>query len=88
MVRVVHTAIPDFESMCGRGAAPDRSENSINDINVLAFYHLIRWNLKFWGLRNDPAILPAESFAADTLSGLSLGYRSSCQRHIAVARGT
>ena len=43
---------------------------------------------KFWGLRNDPAILPAESFSADSLSGLSLGYRSSCQRHIAVARGT
>ena len=40
---------------------------------------------KFWGLRNDPAILSTESFSADTLPGLSRGYRASCQCHIAVA---
>jgi hypothetical protein len=29
------------------GQSPDQSENNINDINMLAFYHLIRWNLDF-----------------------------------------
>jgi len=43
---------------------------------------------KFWGLRNDPAILSTESFSADTLLGLSCGYRASCQCRIAVARRT
>src|SRR2546425_9221046 len=41
---------------------------------------------KFGGLRNDPAILSTESFSADTLPGLSRGYRASCLCHIAVAR--
>ena len=27
------------------GQSPDQSENNINDINVLEFYHVIRWNL-------------------------------------------
>src|SRR5216683_2763717 len=43
---------------------------------------------KFWGLRNDPVILSTESFPADTLPGLSRGYRAACQCHIAVARRT
>jgi hypothetical protein len=43
--------------------------------------------VKFWGLRNDPALLSAESFPADALLALFLGNRTSCQRHIAVARG-
>src|SRR6266852_6203247 len=43
---------------------------------------------KFWGLRNDSAILSTESFSADTLPGLSREYRASCQCHIAVARRT
>ena len=52
MVRVVHTAISGFESMCGRGAVTNQSENNINDINVLEFYHVIRWNLcLLWSIR-------------------------------------
>jgi len=27
--------------------SPDQSENNINDINVLEFYHVIRWNLEY-----------------------------------------
>ena len=27
--------------------SPDQSENNINNINVLSFYHVIRWNLKY-----------------------------------------
>ena len=45
MVRVVHTAISGFESMFDEVQSPDQSENNINDINVLEFYHVIRWNL-------------------------------------------
>jgi hypothetical protein len=46
MVRVVHTAISGFESMFGRGAVARSVRNNINDINVLEFYHVIRWNLE------------------------------------------
>jgi hypothetical protein len=46
MVRVVHTAISGFESMFGRGVITRPYRNNINDINVLEFYHVIRWNLE------------------------------------------
>ena len=45
MVRVVHTAFPVSRACLDEVQSPDQSENNINDINVLEFYHLIRWNL-------------------------------------------
>ena len=39
-IRVSRASLDEVQS-------PDQSENNINDINVLAFYHVIRWNLEF-----------------------------------------
>jgi hypothetical protein len=37
--------LPVSRACLDEGQSPDQSENNINDINMLAFYHLIRWNL-------------------------------------------
>jgi len=92
--RVIYKIVPHFDAQAFRQylhqvmhvfGKTDKEVVMVVDRSGIGFPIVIA---KFWWLRNDPAILSAESFSVDTLPGLSLGYRSSCQRHIAVARGT
>jgi hypothetical protein len=59
--------------------APDQSENSINDINRLAFYHLIRWNLaEATVVYQDYGISPGMEYGIKLAKerGIPIEYRS------------
>jgi hypothetical protein len=45
MVRAVHIALSCVDIILDEVQSPDHSENNINNINALEFYHLIRWNV-------------------------------------------
>src|SRR5262249_47725753 len=54
MVRAAHAVLSCVDIIFGRGSVSRLAENNISNINALAFYHKIRWNLDFSGdLAND-----------------------------------
>ena len=55
---------------------------------TISFKGLSDSNREILTVKDDSVVPSAESSPADTLSLLALGHSTSCQCHIAVARGT
>jgi hypothetical protein len=45
MVRAAHAVMSRVDILCGRDSVARIAKANMNNINVLAFYHEIRWNL-------------------------------------------
>jgi hypothetical protein len=46
MVRAAHAVMSCVDILCGRNSVARMAKDNMNNINVLAFYHEIRWNLE------------------------------------------
>jgi hypothetical protein len=50
MVRAAHAVISCVDILCGRNSVARIAKDNMNNINALAFYHEIRWDLTFSGI--------------------------------------